>query len=90
VAEQSWTRADWARWFVHRDEVDEAARLLEPEDTVPLGRSDAANLTAALERHGLSGSYDDSQRALTVLRSSTRKPPARAPGLAPAATKKTA
>jgi hypothetical protein len=90
MAEQGWTRADWARWFVHRDEVDEAARVLEPGDIVPLGTSDAANLAAALERHGLSGSYDQPQGQLTVARSS-RRPPARAPGLPPAVSaKKTA
>jgi hypothetical protein len=91
MAEESWTRADWARWFVHGDQVDEAARVLEPGDAVPLGKSDGANLAAALERRGLAGSYDEAERQVTVLRPAQRKPPARAPALSPAsAAKKTA
>jgi hypothetical protein len=56
--DEDWTRADWARWFVHRDEVDEAARVLEPGDEVVLGRSDFLNLAEALARRGLSATYD--------------------------------
>ena len=51
--EDRWTRADWARWFVYRDEVDEAARVLEVGDELLLGRSDYLNLIAALSRRGL-------------------------------------
>jgi hypothetical protein len=87
---EGWSRADWARWFVHRDEVDEAARVLEPGDGVPLGPSDGLNLAAALERRGLLGTYDEELRCLVVAprTEGTRKPPARAPGLPAAAPAK--
>jgi hypothetical protein len=89
-----WSRADVARWFVHRDEVDEAARALEPGDELVLGDSDARNLAAALARRGLSAQRDGGR--LLVMRSETidapasaRKPPQRAtPAIAPAAAKK--
>ncbi len=92
MADESWTRADWARWLVHRDEPDEAARVLEPGDEIALGRSDSFNLAAALDRQGLASRYDGDQGRLAVVgAASPRRPPVRAPSPAPAAaSKKTA
>jgi hypothetical protein len=56
-----WTRADWARWFIERDEVDEAARVLEPGDQLELGHSDYLGLAAALGRRGLGARYEGRQ-----------------------------
>jgi hypothetical protein len=91
MAEESWTRADWARWFVHQDDADEAARVVEPGDVIPLGESDSANLAAALERRGLAARYDG-EGHLAVLRPAegARKPPARAPAGPAPSIKKTA
>jgi hypothetical protein len=57
--DEAQSRAELARWFLDHDEVDEAARLLEPGDELELGRSDSLDLAAALSRRGLSGSYED-------------------------------
>lgn len=54
----AWTRADWARWFIERDEVDEAARVLQAGDQLELGRSDYLGLAEALGRRGLGASYE--------------------------------
>jgi hypothetical protein len=80
-ASEGWTRADWARWFVFQDEVDEAARVLQPGDGMLLGRSDYLNLTAALERRGLSAIYDEGQGLVSVVAAGqgARKGPVRAP-----------
>jgi hypothetical protein len=56
-----WTRAEWARWFIEHDEVDEAARVLEPGDQLELGHSDYLGLAAALGRRGLSARYESHQ-----------------------------
>jgi hypothetical protein len=83
-ASEGWTRADWARWFVFQDEVDEAARVLQPGDGMLLGRSDYLNLVAALERRGLSATYDEAQGLVSVVPvagQAGRKGPARAPVL---------
>ena len=100
-SERSWTRADLARWFVEHDDVDEAARVLEPGDQLELGHSDALDLAAALARRGLTHALEG--RRLSVLApeaadssppgaltTGPRKPPLRAPSALPAATKKTA
>jgi hypothetical protein len=96
----TWTRADWARWFIEHDDVGEAARVLEPGDGLFLGRSDYLSLDAALARRGLSASYDFGRvvvRAPAVtdpvardLAANSRKPPARAVPFAPSSAKKTA
>jgi hypothetical protein len=54
-----WSRSEWARWWIDHDEVDEAARALEPGDVVALGHSDFLNLQAALVRRGLTAQYED-------------------------------
>jgi hypothetical protein len=56
-----WTRAEWARWFIEHDEVDEAARVLEPGDQLELGHSDYLGLAAALGRRGMNASYESHQ-----------------------------
>lgn len=53
------TRADFARWFIDRDQIDEAARLLEPGDQLMLGRSDFQDLAAALARRGLGATWEN-------------------------------
>jgi hypothetical protein len=53
-----WTRAEWARYFVEHDEVDEAARVLEPGDQLRLGESDCLGLMAALGRRGMTARYE--------------------------------
>jgi hypothetical protein len=74
-------RAQLARWFVEHDDVDEAARLLEPGDQLTLGRSDARNLEAALGRRGLSAGYEERRLLVRgVVPEGARKPPARAAG----------
>ena len=84
-----WTRAEWARWFIEHDDVDEAARVLEPGDQLELGHSDYLGLAAALTRRGLSASYEGHQVQVAArpegrtdpmageLTNGTRKPPAR-------------
>ena len=59
VDDEAETRADVARWFIDRDQVDEAARLLEPGDQLMLGRTDYKDLAAALARRGLGASYEN-------------------------------
>ena len=54
-----WSRSEWARWWIDHDEVDEAARALEPGDVLVLGQSDFLNLRAALVRRGLTAHYED-------------------------------
>jgi hypothetical protein len=92
--DQPSTRADWARWFLFRDEPDEAARVLEPGDELELARSDYLDLAAALSRRGLTATYEGGR---AVVRSEAqdpaadgRKPPLRAPAGSPALAKKTA
>jgi hypothetical protein len=89
---EGWTRADWARWFVFQDEVDEAARVLQPGDGMLLGRSDFLNLVAALERRGLSATYDEDQGLVSVVDTAqgARKGPVRAPVVLSIVKKKTA
>jgi hypothetical protein len=95
--DQDETRAACARWFVEHDEVDEAARVLEPGDELELGRSDYLNLAAALARRGLAASYEGGRVSVRAgapageLVNGPRKPPARVgEGASPAASKKTA
>src|SRR5215213_1678605 len=82
--DDSWARADWARWFIERDDIDEAARVLEPGDELTLGRSAFLDLAAALARRGMSASYEGQQlrvnpgeRMSGELAGSDRRPPAR-------------
>jgi hypothetical protein len=89
MSDQSWTRADWARWFVFHDEPDEAARILEPGDELELGRSDSLDLVAAIGRRGLSAAYDG-QRVSVSGDATSRKPPQRAAAVPAARAKKTA
>jgi hypothetical protein len=91
--DESWTRGDWARWFVEHDDVGEAARVLQPGDELSLGQSDYVALADALERRGLRTRYE--HRRVTVLpadvKAGARKPPLRAAAApAAAARKKTA
>jgi hypothetical protein len=86
MTDERWTRADWARWFVDHDEVDEAARVLEPGDELTLGESDALALVAALSRRGLGASQE---RGRLVVRGDARRPPQRATSVE-TASKKTA
>jgi hypothetical protein len=84
-----WTRAEWARWFIEHDEVDEAARVLEPGDQLELGQSDYLGLAAALGRRGLGARYEGRQLQVEAagagrtaamtgeLSNGGRKPPAR-------------
>jgi hypothetical protein len=88
-----WSRSEWARWWIDHDEVDEAARALEPGDVLALGQSDFLNLRAALVRRGLTAQYEDGsvfvytpaqaqqliaeQGGAPSAASDTRKPPAR-------------
>jgi hypothetical protein len=85
-SETWWTRAEWARWFIDHDEVDEAARVLEPGDELALGPTAYLDLAAALSRRGLAASYE--QGCLRVRASAAteggRKPPARIAPPAPA------
>ena len=101
--DEGWTRIDWARWFLDHDEVDEAARVLQPGDQLALGRSDYLDLAAALSRRGLRSSYEDRQahikegagqasRGDTLtgdLAASDRKPPARGTPVFERSVKKT-
>jgi hypothetical protein len=84
-----WTRAEWARWFIEHDEVDEAAGVLEPGDQLELGHSDYLDLAAALGRRGMSASCEGRQVQVNArpegrtapmageLTNGSRKPPAR-------------
>ena len=54
-----WSRSEWARWWLDHDEVDEAARALEPGDQLELGQADFRDLAAALARRGLTAHYAD-------------------------------
>jgi hypothetical protein len=89
TGDEAWKRADWARWFLDRDEPDEAALVLEPGDELVLGRSDYLNLAAALARRGFSATYE-LQRVSVVGSASPRKPPLRATPASPSEAKKTA
>jgi hypothetical protein len=95
-----WTRSDWARWFIEHDEVDEAARVLEPGDQLELGHSDYLGLAAALGRRGMSASYEGHQLQVGAraegrvdamsgqLSNGSRKPPARQTPVGTPAVKK--
>jgi hypothetical protein len=54
-----WSRSEWARWWLNHDEVDEAARVLEPGDVLSVGKADFLDLAAALLRRGLTARYED-------------------------------
>jgi hypothetical protein len=54
-----WSRSEWARWWLDHDEVDEAARALEPGDVLAVGKADFLDLAAALTRRGLTAQYED-------------------------------
>lgn len=88
--EQGWTRVDFARWFVEHDDVDEAARMLEPGDELVLGQSDFLDLAAALDRRGLSATYEDRRVSVRAgqgaMATTTRRPPLRTPSAAPTTT----
>jgi hypothetical protein len=73
------TRTELARWFIDHDEVDEAARVLAPGDTLELGGSDSQNLAAALDRRGLAASYEGGLLRVSEasLGATPRRPPAR-------------
>jgi hypothetical protein len=98
--DEGWTRAELARWFVEHDEVDEAARVLEPGDELDTGKSDFLDLAAALARRGLSASYELHRvrvqpgqavdASVGNLASGARKPPARTTPAPASAAKKTA
>ena len=89
MSDERWTRADWARWFVDHDEVDEAARVLEPGDEVTLGRGDSLALAAALSRRGIPFSYELG-RLVVRGDAAARRPPLRAVPPSASASKKTA
>ena len=57
--EPGWSRSEWARWWIDHDEIDEAARMLDPGDVLPLGKADFLDLAAALGRRGLTALYED-------------------------------
>ena len=81
-------RVECALWFIHHDDVDEAARVLEAGDELVIGTSDYLDLAAALSRRGLTASYQ--RPHLLVQRpdpTGARKPPQRAPAPAPSAKK---
>jgi hypothetical protein len=88
------SRADLARWFLAHDEVDEAARVLEPGDELELGDSDHRDLAAALARRGLGARYEARRVVVAAPVAPAegamppRKPPARATAPAPTAIKK--
>jgi hypothetical protein len=92
--DEAWTRADWARWFVERDDIDEAARVLQPGDGLFLGHSDYLSLDAALGRRGLSATYHLGRVTVNAATQESamgaRRPPARALPVAPAAAKRSA
>ena len=93
AGDQLWTRGEWARWFIERDEVYEAARVLEPGDELTLGRCDYLDLAAALSCRGLVARYQE--RRVTVLwpdvaLDGPRKPPLRAVTVTPIEAKKNA
>ena len=78
--EQGWSRSEFARWFLDHDQVDEAARVLEPGDRLPLGRSDYLDLEAALTRRGLAAHYEAGHLQVlpgNAAATSPRKPPRR-------------
>ena len=94
-----WSRSEWARWWIDHDEVDEAARALEPGDVLPVGKADFLDLSAALVRRGLTARYEDGSAFVYTpaqaqqLRAEmgepsqapeARKPPARSPAPPPA------
>jgi hypothetical protein len=101
-----WSRSEWARWWIDHDEVDEAARALEPGDVLVLGQSDFLNLRAALVRRGLTAQYEDGsafvytpaqaqqlqaeQGGALSTPSDARKPPARSPAPPTARAKRSA
>jgi hypothetical protein len=57
--EPGWSRSEWAHWWLDHDEVDEAARALEPGDSLAITRADFRDLAAALARRGLVGVFED-------------------------------
>jgi hypothetical protein len=90
MTDERWTRADWARWFVYHDEVEEAARVLEPGDELALGKSDALDLAEALSRRGLTASHETGRLVVRAGDATARKPPLRATSVETALAKKTA
>jgi hypothetical protein len=92
--EEAWTRADWARWFVEHDDVDEAAHVLQPGDGLFLGHSDYLSLDAALVRRGLSATYHLGRVRVNAATSDSamgaRRPPVRATPAVPTAAKRSA
>jgi hypothetical protein len=101
-----WSRSEWARWLIDHDEVDEAARALEPGDVLVTGQSDFLNLRAALVRRGLTAQYEDGSAfvytpaqlqqlqaedgSAPANSSEARKPPARSPAPPTARAKRSA
>jgi hypothetical protein len=59
--EPGWSRSEWALWWLDHDEVDEAARALEPGDALTITKVDFRDLAAALNRRGLVAVYEDGQ-----------------------------
>jgi hypothetical protein len=103
--EPGWSRGEWALWWLDHDEVDEAARILEPGDTLAVTRADFRDLAAALGRRGLVGLYEDGQvfvytreqarqvaaeSDLGAVGTSERRPPARTTPMPAPAAKRTA
>ncbi len=91
---EGWSRSECARWWLEHDDVDEAARTLEPGDQVAAGKADFRDLREALERRGLTAIYEEgtafvythaqAQRlleevALDCVASAERRPPGRSP-----------
>jgi hypothetical protein len=70
--EPGWSRGEWALWWLDHDEVDEAARVLEPGDAIVVGRNDFRDLSAALSRRGLVAAYEDG-RAFVYTREQARQ-----------------
>jgi hypothetical protein len=56
-----WSRGEWALWWLDHDEVDEAARALEPGDSIAVAGADLRDLSAALARRGLCAVFEDGQ-----------------------------
>jgi hypothetical protein len=91
---ESWTRGEWARWYLDHDDAGAAAEQLDDGDDLALEESAFPDLARALHRRGLAALYEDGWAyvhtpagALTVLAeierdavaSGGRLPPARSP-----------
>jgi hypothetical protein len=70
--EPGWSRAEWALWWLDHDEVDEAARVLEPGDSVVVTGTDFRDLSAAVARRGLVAVFEDG-RAFVYTREQARQ-----------------